>query len=65
MNELKPINCDMACGKSADRQFSWPTSRGPQHAALCKDCADRWWAAYKNTNCGQGLIISPLETEGA
>lgn len=48
------------CEKLATQNFKWPTSKGPQSATFCNDCANKWWAAYKNTDAGQCLSIRPV-----
>ena len=54
--------CINACGERAEQNFTWPTSRGAVSVNICGVCASGWWAKFKNTPCGQGLIIGPVKS---
>ena len=55
--------CINGCNDAAEHNFTWPTSRGPMSANLCGACSADWWAKYKNTAAGQGLIVGTVKSQ--
>ncbi len=62
----KPISstCQGYCGgiQPTTVVFRYPLSEGQQTVSLCDGCAKEWWSKFKNTDCGQGLIIQPFRS---
>lgn len=55
--------CLNGCNDAAEQNLTWPTSRGPMSANFCGVCAAEWWARFKNTSAGQGLVIGAAKSQ--
>lgn len=57
------MRCINKCVEPAERNFTWPTTRGAMSANLCGSCAATWWSRYANTDAGLALTIGEPKTD--
>lgn len=56
--------CFAKCGRDAKVLWTWQTSRGPQMAEFCSDCARIAWKKWGGTICQIAFSVDRLVTPG-